>query len=158
MTNYKFSANSLERLNTLHPLLKHIALQTLDRSPIDFCVVEGHRSIERQKQLFKEGKSQIDGVSKKGNHNYSPSRAVDLCPWMENRMQWQDRELFCLLAGAVIATAQPFLAGQQRAGRAGISLRWGGDWNMNGVPFRDQSFDDLPHFELITKDWEAYHG
>jgi len=29
-----------------------------------------------------------------------------------------------------------------------ISIRWGGDWNMDTY-VKDQRFNDLPHFELV---------
>ena len=28
------------------------------------------------------------------------------------------------------------------------NVRWGGDWNMDNN-FKDQKFNDLPHFELV---------
>jgi hypothetical protein len=34
------------------------------------------------------------------------------------------------------------------AKRKGIELRWGGDWDRDGDRF-DQSFNDLPHVELV---------
>ena len=30
----------------------------------------------------------------------------------------------------------------------GIAIRWGGDWDGDG-DFSDQTFHDLPHFELV---------
>jgi hypothetical protein len=44
---------------------------------------------------------------------------------------------FYLLAGIIVSTAQ----------FAGVSLRWGGDWDGD-FEIRDQTFDDLAHFEL----------
>jgi peptidoglycan LD-endopeptidase CwlK len=43
-----------------------------------------------------------------------------------------------LFAGYVLATAKAM----------GIDLRWGGDWNRD-TEVRDNSFDDLVHFEIV---------
>lgn len=30
----------------------------------------------------------------------------------------------------------------------GVKIRWGGDWDLD-TDLKDNTFDDLPHFELI---------
>ena len=52
-------------------------------------------------------------------------------------IDWDDRERFHLFAGFVIGIAKSM----------GITLRWGGDWNMN-FEVDDNQFDDFPHFEI----------
>ena len=100
---------------------------------VDCSVLEGHRNEERQNKLFKEGKTKV--TYPKGRHNAKPSRAVDVVPYP---VDWKDRERFHLFAGFVIGVAH----------RMGITLRWGGDWNMN-FKVSDNNFDDFPHFELV---------
>lgn len=46
---------------------------------------EAHRPVERQKELYAQGRTapgdivtNVDGVKKKGMHNYLPSRAIDV--------------------------------------------------------------------------------
>jgi len=102
---------------------------------IDCSVLEGHRSEERQNKLFKEGKTKV--TYPKGRHNASPSLAVDVAPYP---IDWSDRERFTLFAGYVLGVAN----------RMGITLRWGGDWNMNWE-VSDNRFDDFPHFEIREK-------
>jgi peptidoglycan L-alanyl-D-glutamate endopeptidase CwlK len=107
---------------------------------IDFSVIEGHRSVERQHELFRDGKSQIDGVTQMGNHNFVPSRAMDLLPYpavVHGVNIWIDRDRFTLFAGFVLAVAK----------MKGIHLVWGGDWNGD-YSMKDTGFLDLPHFEL----------
>ena len=101
---------------------------------VDCSVLEGHRSEERQNKLFEEGKTKVRYP--KGRHNAEPSRAVDVVPYP---VDWNDRERFHLFAGYVLGVAS----------RMGITLRWGGDWNMN-FEVDDNKFDDFPHFELIN--------
>lgn len=135
---YKFGTTSKERLATCHEDLQKVFEAAIALSPVDFGIAEGHRSIERQKQLFDEGKSRIDGITKKGKHNYSPSLAVDVYAFVNGKASWDSNEL-CIIAGVVLAVAANY----------GIKLRWGGNWDMDGQIISDQNFIDLPHFELI---------
>ena len=73
--SYKFGKTSLERLSTCDDRLQNLFMIAISRSPVDFGIAEGHRTIARQKKLYDEGKSKIDGVTRKGKHNYSPSRS-----------------------------------------------------------------------------------
>jgi len=51
---------------------------------------------------------------------------------------WDDRERQTLFAGFVLATAKAI----------GVDLRWSGDWDSD-TEVRDNSFDDLVHFEIV---------
>ena len=108
---------------------------------VDCSVIEGHRSLARQKRLFDDGLSQIDGIQQMGNHNYSPSKAFDLLPYpgiLHGINIWNDRDRFTLFAGFVLGVAAV----------KGIELRWGGDWDGDGS-MANTNFLDLAHFEEI---------
>jgi peptidoglycan L-alanyl-D-glutamate endopeptidase CwlK len=135
---YKFGTTSKERLATCHDDLQKIMESAIALSPIDFGIACGHRSIADQQKAFNEGKSKIDGITKKGKHNYSPSLAVDVYAFVNGKASWDAKEL-CVIAGVVLAVAANY----------GIKLRWGGNWDMDSQIISDQSFQDLPHFELI---------
>lgn len=141
---YKFSKTSKERLDTCHQDLVLIMTTAIKYSNIDFGIAEGHRSVEKQKQYFDEGKSKIDGINRKGKHNYSPSLAVDIYPYFNNGANW-DNEHLSYLAGLIHGVSEILFS----QGRITHKLRWGGNWDMDGVILLDQSFDDRPHFELI---------
>ena len=64
--------------------------------------------------------------------------AVDAAPCLSGKIDWNDAKFFCLFAGVVLSTAS----------QLGIKIRWGGDWDGD-FDLKDQSFIDLPHFELI---------
>jgi peptidoglycan L-alanyl-D-glutamate endopeptidase CwlK len=113
-------------------------------SDIDFGIAEGHRSIELQQQYFNEGKSKIDGITRKGKHNYTPSLAVDIYAYVNNKAVW-DKETISYLAGIIQACAVILF----KEGKINHIIRWGGNWDMDGEILYDQSFDDRPHFELI---------
>lgn len=140
---YSFGNASVERLATCDERLVRIAQAAIVLSPYDFAIVEGHRSVERQQALFAEGKSQIDGVSRLGNHNYNPSRAFDFCPYPVeidgvNVYSAEGAHRFHVIAGVILACAA----------KLQIPVRWGGDWDMDGS-MRDQKLHDLPHIELF---------
>ena len=128
----RFSKRSCERLETCDDRLQALCHEGIKR--FDFSVIEGHRSNDRQAQLQSEGLSKLGpGLSK---HNRSPSFAVDIAPYP---IDWNDAERFRFLGGLMVGIAS----------QMGIPLRWGGDWDGDGK-FRDQTFIDLPHFELLT--------
>ena len=131
----KLGKKSLEILSTCDNRIQKIIHEAIKVT--DFTVIEGTRSLERQQQLFKEGKTKIDGIQSKGKHNYDPSLAIDIAPYP---IDWNDTKRFFYLAGVVKALAISM----------GIELRWGGDWDSDD-DFTDQTFNDYPHFELKIK-------
>ncbi len=141
---YKFGNTSKSRLQTCHKDIQLIMDEAIKITNVDFGIAEGYRSIEKQQQYFKEGKSKIDGVSKKGKHNYSPSLAVDIYPYFENGAKW-DNEHLSYLSGIIHAVSEILFAD----GKISHKVRWGGNWDMDGIILIDQSFDDRPHFELV---------
>lgn len=131
-----FSDTSLAKLNTCHPDIVRVCTAII--ADVDCSIIEGHRSIERQRELFRAGMSKLnpddETMLSKCKHLPSPSHAVDVAPYP---IDWDNRLRFTLFAGYLIG----------RAFTMGVRLRWGGDWNGNFDP-TDQSFHDLPHFEL----------
>tara|TARA_Y100001963_G_scaffold66293_1_gene92402 strand:- start:114 stop:506 length:393 start_codon:yes stop_codon:yes gene_type:complete len=126
----KFGNKSKKNLSTCHEDLQKVFNEVIKY--VDCSVLEGHRDERTQDRLFEEGKTKVRYPM--GRHNSSPSRAVDVVPYP---IDWEDRERFHLFAGFVLGVAR----------RMGITLRWGGDWNMN-FEVDDNNFDDFPHFEL----------
>jgi len=70
----KYSARSLKNLNGIHPDLRRVIDRALLDSPLDFVVIEGLRTKERQKQLV------ASGASKTMNSRHLTGHAVDLVP------------------------------------------------------------------------------
>jgi peptidoglycan L-alanyl-D-glutamate endopeptidase CwlK len=126
-----FGDKSAEVLQTVHPDLQAVCSSVIQT--YDFSVLEGFRSDERQDELFRQGKSKLQAGDSK--HNSFPSRAVDIVPYP---IDWDDINRFYLLAGFMF----------QAASSLNVQIRWGGDWDMDW-DHRDQSFFDLPHFELV---------
>ena len=99
---------------------------------IDITILCGARSVEEQQELFRQGKSKLDGVNKMSKHNHLPSLAVDFSPYP---VKW-DRERF--VAAAYFAKGI--------ASQLGIKVRLGCDWN--GAMVFSEGFFDGPHSEL----------
>jgi hypothetical protein len=131
---YSFGARSEKKLATCHPKIQELMRIAIKVTPYDFAVIEGHRSVERQQELFAAGMTQIDGITKLGKHNWTPSKAVDCVPFP---IDWTNVKRFHILAGVILGVA----------GGMGLAIRAGIDWDGDG-DFTDQSFHDLPHYEL----------
>jgi len=126
-----FSEKSKQRLATCHPDLQRLFEEVV--KVVDCTVLEGFRSDEDQQEAFDTGKSQLrPGQSL---HNRRPSMAVDVAPYP---IDWNDWHRWYFFAGYVLGTARGM----------GMEIRSGLDWNMN-YDFKDQSFFDAPHFELL---------
>jgi len=144
----RFGAKSKRQLATCHVDLRTILNEAIKH--VDFSVVEGVRSPERQQQLFAEGRTTLDGVTKFSRHQPNIdglSEAVDVAPYP---IDYSDREKskqrFVFLAGYLKAVADRLLD----EGDISFTLRQGVDWDGDGN-FADQKFDDLPHNELISR-------
>jgi peptidoglycan L-alanyl-D-glutamate endopeptidase CwlK len=118
----RMDERSLERLAGVHPKLVRLIKDFAQISPMDFIVVEGLRTTERQRELVQAG------ASKTMASKHLVGRAVDLGVIVvgEYRGDWP---LYTKLGKALKAHAKTM----------GIDIVWGGDW---------KSFKDGPHFEL----------
>lgn len=146
-----FGETSTRRLEELDPRLQNVLRAAIVRGP-DFTILEGFRPKDRQNEMVKKGLSKLSFP--KSKHNQMPSLAVDIAPWPIDWPDYKRREnpeeeikrliengddlkRFHILAG--------YIFGQARLG--GVPLRWGGDWDGDWK-YTDQTFHDLPHFEL----------
>ena len=131
---FRFGARSQHRLRTCHPDIRRVMQRALSWGVIDFAILDGFRDEPRQTLYFETGKSKVQWPD--GQHNVFPSNAVDIAPWVDGALPWEDSRYWYQLAGVIQAAAKA----------EGVDLRWGGDWDSDG-DFDDQTFDDLGHFE-----------
>ena len=141
---YYFGNHSTKTLKTCHTDLQLIAKEALKWSPLDFKIVEGYRSIARQQALYLEGKTKIDGINKLGKHNRNPSMAFDIVVNNKHTLTWKDTDM-CFVAGVILSVGARLF----EEDKVTHKLRWGGNWDGDGIILSDQKFDDMPHFELI---------
>lgn len=143
----RFGKKSQDVINTLHPDLQKICNEVIKH--IDYSSLEGARPDETQYKYFKEGKSKLDGITKKSKHQVTIkeplSKAVDVAPYpIDFKNKDKAKARFYFLAGYFFQASEMLY----EAGEITHKLRWGGDWDSD-KEFQDQSFDDLPHFELL---------
>ena len=121
--SYKLGTRSLQNLSGVHPDLVAVVKLAIGITEQDFTVIEGIRNINRQRELYKAGKSTTM------NSRHITGHAVDMVPWP---VDWNDLERFEVVAEAMKTAAEEL----------DIPIVWGGDW---------KSFYDAPHFELDRK-------
>jgi len=122
---YTLSTRSLDRLNGVHPDLVRVVKLAIQLSEIDFAVLEGVRTKERQALL------KTIGASQTLNSRHLTGHAVDLGALLNKEVRW-DWPLYHKIAKAM----------KQAATDLNVPIVWGGSW----VKFRDG-----PHFELDRK-------
>jgi peptidoglycan L-alanyl-D-glutamate endopeptidase CwlK len=118
---------SIARLQDVHPDLVRVVRRAAVMSSLDFTVLEGIRTLPRQKQLLAQG------ATRTLNSRHLTGHAVDLAPMIGGTVSW-DWPLYDRLAKVVKAAAD----------HEGVPITWGGDW---------ESFKDGPHWELP---WKQY--
>lgn len=119
---FKLGATSLSRLKGVHPDLAKVVKRAIELTPIDFTVLEGLRTKERQAALVAKG------ASKTMNSYHITGHAVDIAPLVDGKVTW-DWKYYRQLAPAV----------KQAAKELGVTVEWGGDW---------KSFPDGPHWQI----------
>ena len=121
--SYKLGTRSMQSLSGVHPDMVAVVKRAIEITGVDFTVIEGIRNINRQRELFKAGKSTTM------NSRHITGHAVDMVPWP---VDWEDLERFEVMSEAMKTAAEELE----------IPIVWGGDW---------KSFYDAPHFELDRK-------
>lgn len=127
---HKFGSSSTSKLNTCEDDLKKVMCLAIKRSPYDFGITEGVRSVDRQKQLLADGKT----TTLKSRHiaNASgKSEACDIAIYINGAVTW-DIKHYRKVAASVFDAAIEL----------GIKIEWGGLW---------ENFVDGPHFQLGKK-------
>lgn len=127
MTNFVLGARSRFRLNGVHPDLKRVVKRAIQISEVDFTVLEGTRTMARQRELVAKG------ASKTLRSRHLTGHAVDLAPWIDGQVSWDWPPYYKIEA-----------AMKQAAKEEGVPVEWGGDWT---------SFKDGPHWQLPWKEY-----
>lgn len=124
---FTLGPRSVLRLQGVHPDLVKVVHRAIQLTPVDFTVLEGLRTLERQKTLV------AAGASKTMNSRHLTGHAVDLGAWVDGQVRW-DWPLYHQIAAAMKAAAKELT----------IPLEWGGDW---------RTFKDGPHYQLPWKEY-----
>lgn len=139
---FVLGSRSKQRLKGVHEDLVELVHYAITITDVDFTVIEGLRSKDRQRQLVAQGKSQTMASRHITGH------AVDVAPWVNGSISW-DWKYFFPIADAFIEASKA----------TNTPLRWGGNWQVRDLRKWNQSsralnqaytgrFHDGPHFEL----------
>lgn len=147
---YKYSQSSLSKLENVHPSMIDFAFELANI--LDCKIVYGVRTEEEQQELFKDGKSTFDGVTKKSNHQIKKDGygyALDILPLPdnvnmydtedpENKLRWAQFDGIC----------------HAIAYKLGIKVRTGFKWKSSAMESlaSNESENTLPdgnHVELV---------
>lgn len=124
----EWDARSAKNLVGVHPDLVAVMNRAQKDSPVPFMVIEGVRTIQRQRELVAAGASQTL------RSRHLTGHAVDIVPLnAAGKISW-DWPLYDKLSVAV----------KHAAASLAIPVEWGGDW---------QTFKDGPHWQLP---WARY--
>lgn len=132
---FRFSQRSLNNLIGVSPKLIAVVKRAIEITTVDFKVIEGLRTKERQAELYAQGRTKPGKVvTWTMQSKHIDGLAVDLLP---APYDWKDPAKFDAVAKAMF----------QAADELGVTIRWGADWDMDGNP-RERGETDSPHFEL----------
>lgn len=157
MSYHQFGRISSERLMTCHPDLIAIMKLAIGRSRVDFGIAQGARTWEDQLNYYQQGKSKLDprieANKERAKHVVGSgwrklSAAADIYIYHPNdelrRKLAYDRSSLAYVAGVICSCAEEL----HQCGEVLHKVRWGGNWDKDGVILMDQTFQDLPHFEI----------
>jgi peptidoglycan L-alanyl-D-glutamate endopeptidase CwlK len=125
--SFVLGRRSIQKLDGVHDDLVQVVHKAITLSTVDFTVLEGVRSPDRQRELLKIG------ATRTMNSRHLTGHAVDLGAWVEGKVAW-DWPLYYKIADAMKSAAV----------LENVEIEWGGDWT---------TFKDGPHFQLSWADY-----
>ena len=125
--SFQLGKRSRKRLKGVHPDLVRVVERAILTTEIDFTVLEGMRTVARQRKLV------ASGASRTMNSRHLTGHAVDLGAYVDRRVAW-DWPLYHKIAKAMKAAARD----------EGVPIDCGADW---------KNFPDGPHYQLS---WKKY--
>jgi peptidoglycan L-alanyl-D-glutamate endopeptidase CwlK len=118
---FQFSKRSWDSMTGVDPRLVALASRALAYSEVDFTVIEGLRTRERQAQLVAENSSWTM------NSKHLTGRAIDVMAWAHGDGRWEHAYYHKIIK-----------AFRQAADELNVPILWGGDWKSL----------DMGHIEL----------
>lgn len=141
---FALNTRSLERLAGVHTDLAKVVKRAAQLSTVPFIITEGLRSLERQRELYAQGRTTPGPVvTGTMQSRHLTGHAVDLAPVKpDGTVDWKDLKAF-----DAIYTAMMNAAGDMR-----VPLRSGMDWDRDGK-LREKGESDSPHYELPARNY-----
>jgi len=149
--SFQLSSRSLSKLEGVNPALVEVVKDAISLTKVDFGVTYGLRTLEEQKRLVAEGRSQ----TMKSKH--LEGRAVDLVAYFGSDISWE-LNVYDDICDAMAEAAR----------KQGVAIKWGAAWSEGDIREyagtaeeamnayidlrRSQGrrpFIDAPHFEMM---------
>ena len=131
---FKLSQKSLDKLITVEPQLQSVVRRAIELTKVDFGVIEGIRTVERQKELVAKG------ASKTTKSKHIEGRAVDLMAYIDGRGCWE-LNVYDDIADAM----------KQAAVEADVGLVWGAAWNVDDIREWEGSMEEAMNYYIDTR-------
>jgi len=147
---FKLSNRSKKNLEGVDERLVAVVEYAIEVTKVDFAVIEGIRTTQRQRELVASGASQTM------NSKHIKGHAVDLMAYIGNRVSWE-LNIYDDIADAVKLAAI----------EVGVPIKWGAAWHIPDIRSWDgtmqdaldnyidlrrsqgrRAFIDGPHFEI----------
>jgi peptidoglycan L-alanyl-D-glutamate endopeptidase CwlK len=112
--SFTLSKSSLKCLHGVHPDLVRVVQRAIILTECDFKVIEGLRTVARQKRLFEAG------ATRTMNSRHLTGHAVDLAALVDGKVRW-DWPLYSQIAKAM----------KQAAIDENVPIVWGAVWDKN---------------------------
>jgi peptidoglycan L-alanyl-D-glutamate endopeptidase CwlK len=119
---FKLSERSLNNLEGVHPDLAKVVHRAIEITPYDFVIIEGLRSVEKEKAMVAAGKSQTM------HSRHLTGKAVDFMALVNGKGTWETK-YYEQIANAFL----------QAGAELNIPVVWGGSW---------KTIKDNDHIEL----------
>lgn len=154
---FTLGPKSLVQLGTVEDALQRVITRAIELTEVDFSVMEGVRSMERQYELFTHGRT-VDELRKAGvPAKYLAQPGLPKVTWTLKSKHFApapgkpgravDLGVFPYDPNAGLAVYRKIKdAVFKAAAEQKVRIRWGGDWNQNGTTEHGES--DIGHFEL----------
>lgn len=124
-----FSQRSIKAMIGVHPDLVKVAYRALELCYSDFTVIEGVRTLEKQREYFANGASKTM-KSYHLLHEDGFGHALDIYPYYDGSVQCE---------APYAKFKEISVAMKSAAKELGVTITWGGDW---------KSFQDTPHYQI----------
>lgn len=132
--SFKLSQRSLDRLDSVDPNLIKVVKYAIGVTKVDFGVIEGVRTLEKQKELV------AAGASKTMNSKHLKGLAVDLMAYVGGRGCWE-LKVYDDIADAM----------KQGAIEYGVPIVWGASWHIRNIADWEGTMEEAMNDYIDTR-------
>ena len=132
--SFKLSQRSLDRLDSVDPDLIKVVKYAIGVTKVDFGVIEGVRTLEKQKELV------AAGASKTMNSKHLKGLAVDLMAYVGGRGCWE-LKVYDDIADAM----------NQGAIEYGVPIVWGASWHIRNIADWEGTMEEAMNDYIDTR-------